>query len=219
MLRAVLALCAARGASGLAAPSRRQALAATAGGVAARFAVSPARAATTVSAKDGSFSFVAPAGFEEKPKPVRTHADEVLYKDAARNEIGVVVDRVKLASLREFGTPAFVGERVVASERGRDGVTEVVLESASPVAVGGDEYYEVAYANKSSRGDFRYRSRIAVRDGRLYVMTLKAHADDDDANKVLGGVLASFRVAGDGGEKPKAAATAPMSPLARALAG
>ena len=47
------------------------------------------------------FAFDAPDGFEAKPKPVKTHAAEVLYKNGKR-EIGVVVDRVRIEQLSDF---------------------------------------------------------------------------------------------------------------------
>ena len=75
------------------------------------------------------FAFDAPDGFEAKPKPVKTHAAEVLYKNGKR-EIGVVVDRVRIEQLSDFGTPAFVGDKVVASERERDGITAAELSKA-----------------------------------------------------------------------------------------
>ena len=43
----------------------------------------------------------------------------MLYKNGKR-EIGVVVDRVRIEKLEDFGTPAFVGDKVVASERERE---------------------------------------------------------------------------------------------------
>ena len=45
-----------------------------------------ARAADGVyTSNDGTYSFATPEGFEPKPKPVRTHADEVLYERPGRN--------------------------------------------------------------------------------------------------------------------------------------
>ena len=150
----------------------------------------PARAARITSE---GFAFDAPDGFEAKPKPVKTHAAEVLYKNGKR-EIGVVVDRVKLDRLVDFGSPAFVGDKVVASERNRDGVTSATLRNARQVDVAGETYFELAYENESSRGNNQFLSRIAVRDGRLFIMTLKARVDDADAAAILGAVAASFQV-------------------------
>ena len=141
------------------------------------------------------FAFDAPDGFEAKPKPVKTHAAEVLYKNGKR-EIGVVVDRVRIEQLSDFGTPAFVGDKVVASERERDGVTAAELSKATELVVDGQTYYELAYSNESSRGNNNFLSRVAVRGGRLYVMTLKARIDDAGALPELRQVAESFRVSG-----------------------
>ena len=89
-----------------------------------------------------------------------------------------VVDRVRIEQLSDFGTPAFVGDKVVASERERDGVTAAELSKAVEMVVDGQTYYERAYSNESSRGNNNFLSRVAVRGGRLYVMTLKARVDD-----------------------------------------
>ena len=184
-------------ASPLKALDRRRALGVIAAPIAAPLAAPrPARAAAgnRVVAADGAFAFVAPETFNAKPKPVKTHLDEVIYKDENRREIGVVVDRVKLDRLVDFGSPAFVGDKVVASERNRDGVTSATLRNARQVDVAGETYFELAYENESSRGNNQFLSRIAVRDGRLFIMTLKARVDDADAAAILGAVAASFQV-------------------------
>ena len=175
---------------------RRRALGAFAAG--APGLVAPFRATavegTRIVAADGSYAFVAPEAFASKPKPVKTHLDEVIYKDTNKREIGVIVDRVKLDRLVDFGSPGFVGDKVVASERVRDGVTSATLRSAKQVDKGGVTYFELAYENESSRGNNQFLSRIAVRDGRLFIMTLKARVDDADAAAILAQVADSFQV-------------------------
>ena len=156
-------------------------------------AIRPAAQAARITSE--GFAFDAPDGFEAKPKPVKTHAAEVLYKNGKR-EIGVVVDRVRIEKLEDFGTPAFVGDKVVASERERDGVTAAELSKATELVVDGQTYYELAYSNESSRGNNNFLSRVAVRGGRLYVMTLKARIDDAGALPELRQVAESFRVSG-----------------------
>ena len=151
-------------------------------------------ASTRITNSEG-FAFDAPEGYEAKPKPVKTHAAEVLYKNGKR-EIGVVVDWVRITALSEFGTPQFVGDKVVAGERERDGVTAAELSKASEFLVDGQAYYELAYSNESSRGNNNFLSRVAVRGGRLYVMTLKARVDDAGALAELRGVAGGFRVSG-----------------------
>mmetsp|Transcript_5985 Transcript_5985/g.25038 ORF Transcript_5985/g.25038 Transcript_5985/m.25038 type:complete len:156 (-) Transcript_5985:106-573(-) len=53
-----------------------------------------------------------------------------------------VVDPVKLADLSEFGDASFVGDRVVAAERARDGVTEARLLDARALQKDGTTYYQ-----------------------------------------------------------------------------
>ena len=64
------------------------------------------------------------------------------------------------------------------------------------MTVDGQTYYELAYSNESSRGNNNFLSRVAVRGGRLYVMTLKARIDDAGALPELRQVAESFRVSG-----------------------
>ena len=173
-------------------------------------------ASERVVAGDGSFSFVAPEGFAAKPKPVQTHVAELLYKDENKREIGVIVDRVKLDSLTSFGTPDFVGEKVVASERLRDGVVTATFNSATQFSKNGETYYELNYENVSSRGDNRYVSRVCVKDGRLYILTLKSRIDDTAAVKILDAVADSFEVSGVSAA-PVAQSKGNQSPLAKAL--
>mmetsp|Transcript_5987 Transcript_5987/g.25044 ORF Transcript_5987/g.25044 Transcript_5987/m.25044 type:complete len:115 (-) Transcript_5987:106-450(-) len=92
-----------------------------------------------------------------------------------------VVDPVKLADLSEFGDASFVGDRVVAAERARDGVTEARLLDARALQKDGTTYYQIEYENASSRGDTRFLSRIAVAGGRLYILTAQARTADYDA--------------------------------------
>ena len=70
------------------------------------------------------------------------------------------------------------------------------LAKAVELNVDGQTYYELAYSNESSRGNNNFLSRVAVRGGRLYVMTLKARIDDAGALPELRQVAESFRVSG-----------------------
>ena len=48
-------------------------------------------------------------------KPVKTHAEESNVKSDTRKgyTLGVAVDPIKLSSLESFGTPEFVGDRII----------------------------------------------------------------------------------------------------------
>lgn len=139
----------------------------------------------------GDFEFQYPPTFEVKSKPVRTHLEEVLVKSGKR-QIGVVVDRIKIDSLDDFGTPDFVGQKVIAAEKARDGVTEATLLDARRLD---DGTYRIEYTNQSSRGDNHFISRVAVANGRLYVMTCQARVEDfAEAEPGLQLGIDSFRV-------------------------
>ena len=97
-----------------------------------------------------------------------------------RPDDGVVVARGAI----EPGTPV------------ADGVTAAELSKATELSIDGQTYYELAYSNESSRGNNNFLSRVAVRGGRLYVMTLKARVDDAGALPELRQVAESFRVSG-----------------------
>lgn len=144
-----------------------------------------------VVSESGDFEFQYPQTFEVKSKPVRTHLEEVLVKSGKR-QIGVVVDRIKIDSLDDFGTPDFVGQKVIAAEKARDGVTEATLLDARRLD---DGTYRIEYTNQSSRGDNHFISRVAVANGRLYVMTCQARIEDfAEAEPGLRLGIESFRV-------------------------
>lgn len=136
--------------------------------------VARAEDAELLTSASGDFEFRYPATYAIKSKPVKTHLEEVIVKSGKR-QIGVVVDPIKIDSLEDFGSPEFVGNRVVQAEKRRDGVTDATLLDARRLA---DGTYRIDYTNQSTRGDTRYLSRIAVANGRLYVMTCQAKIDD-----------------------------------------
>ncbi|KAJ8604658.1 hypothetical protein CTAYLR_006516 [Chrysophaeum taylorii] len=146
---------------------------------------------TTNKFSSRDFEFEYTSDFEIKPKPVKTHLDEVLVKNGKR-QIGVVVDPVKLASLADFGSPGDVGARVVAAERARDGVTAADLLDARALP---DGSYRLEYTNASSRGDTHFLARVTVANGRLYILTAQARLDDfPDAAPALNLAADSFRL-------------------------
>mmetsp|Transcript_12014 Transcript_12014/g.28152 ORF Transcript_12014/g.28152 Transcript_12014/m.28152 type:complete len:154 (+) Transcript_12014:494-955(+) len=95
---------------------------------------------------------------------------------------GVAVDPVKLDSLESFGSPKFVGDRVVSVERSKDGVLSAdLVDSGRVQSEDGDVYYQISYINESTHGNNHYISRIAVRDQKLYVFTVQCKVKDYDA--------------------------------------
>jgi hypothetical protein len=114
-----------------------------------------------VTADDGSFSFTFPSGaFEKYSKPLKTHLVEVNVKSVARKGyvVGVAVDPVKLESLEGFGNPDFVGGRVLAVERKKDGVLDARLDSTRATTDrAGMTYYELECVPALTRRSARPR--------------------------------------------------------------
>jgi hypothetical protein len=150
-----------------------------------------------VLAKNLNYEFLYPSGWVEAPKLLKTHLEEYNVKSQEKRGFyaGVAVDPVKLSSLESFGTPQFVGDRVVSVERKKDGVASAELVSAEEKTEDGIVYYDIVYVNESSHGNNHYASRIAIRDGKLVVFTVQCRVEDFDG--LAGGMLAmvnSFRL-------------------------
>lgn len=144
-----------------------------------------------------SFKFQYPAGFSFFSKPAKTHFIEYNVKSNNRRgyTIGVAVDPVKLVSLEAFGTPEFVGNRIVSVEKGRDGVLGAELVEASSTQVAGITYYDIDYSNESTRGNNYYVARVAIQDGKLYALTVQTKiADYSEVAPEVKAVVRSFRV-------------------------
>ena len=84
------------------------------------------------------------------------------------------MDAIKLESLEAFGTPDFVGGRVVGVENKKDGVLSASLLGAGSQG----PYYDIEYSNESTHGNNHYKSRIAVQQGKLYVFTVQCKQGD-----------------------------------------
>lgn len=55
-------------------------------------------------------------------KQIKTHVSEVLVvKDGTSAQVGLVVDPVKINSLKEFGSPEQVADKVLGVEKKKDG--------------------------------------------------------------------------------------------------
>ena len=144
-----------------------------------------------------TFTFQYPSNFVFFAKPVKTHLVEYNVKSEGRKgyTMGAVVDPVKLESLESFGTPDFVGNRIVTVEKGRDGVTGAELKQASKVVVGGVTYYDIDYVNESKRGNNHYAARVGIQEGKLYVLTVQTKIKDfDEIEGEVRAVVDSFRI-------------------------
>lgn len=144
-----------------------------------------------------TFTFQYPSNFVFFAKPVKTHLVEYNVKSEGRKgyTMGAVVDPVKLESLEGFGSPDFVGNRIVAVEKGRDGVFGAELKQATKVVVGGVTYYDIDYVNESKRGNNHYAARVGIREGKLYVLTVQTKIQDfDEIEGEVRAVIDSFQI-------------------------
>ncbi|KAL3768431.1 hypothetical protein ACHAW5_005844 [Stephanodiscus triporus] len=134
------------------------------------------------------YAVVPPPGFAPSNRPLRTHLDEINFSPPDGRggyTLGITVDPVRISSIREFGTPEEVAARVVTAEVNRDGVFEVTLakdprEDISAEGGGEGGGYDVEYVSDGKRGKKRFVTRIYVRDGFLYVLTVQSKEDEYD---------------------------------------
>lgn len=169
---------------------------------------SPANAETTaetqqsgeyVSLPNQKFSYTVtpPPSFTASNKPLKTHLDEINFSppDVRGYTLGITVDPVRIKSIREFGTPEEVAARVVTAEVNRDGVFQVTLakDPVEDAAAGG--CYDIEYISEGKRGIKRFVTRIYIKDGFLYVLTVQSKEDeyDKEREKEVVACVKSFR--------------------------
>lgn len=140
----------------------------------------------TFVAEKGLFQFQYPKDYELSPKPLKTHQVEVLLKAKAikGSNVGVTVDPVKIQSIEEFTTAAGLAEKVLNTERAKEGVFEATLISASetsvPIIADGSTRlaYDIEYKIDSSRGLNHFNVRATVKDKKLFVFTAQCKEDN-----------------------------------------
>ncbi|XP_020588030.1 psbP domain-containing protein 2, chloroplastic [Phalaenopsis equestris] len=115
------------------------------------------------------------------------------------NSIGVVVNPVRLSSLKEFGTPEFVAEKLIQAESRKESTKYAKLITvAERLDHGGRPLYEFEYAVDSTRGGMkRIFSAAFVASKKLYLLNI-AYSDrpenplDTDTRMILRQILHSF---------------------------
>jgi len=129
------------------------------------------------------YTVTPPPTFVSSNKPLKTHLDEINFSppDVRGYTLGITVDPVRISSIREFGSPEEVAARVVTAEVNRDGVFEVTLaKDPREDASGGVGCYDIEYISDGKRGKKRYVTRIYIKDGFLYVLTVQSKEDEFD---------------------------------------
>ncbi|XP_020234949.1 psbP domain-containing protein 2, chloroplastic [Cajanus cajan] len=149
--------------------------------------------------KEG-FTLLTPSSWTKVDKAGAT----VLFQEAnmGSNNIGVVVNPVRLASLEEFGTPQFVADKLLQAERRKESTKEAeLITAAERSGEGGLRIYEFEYKIDSTRGGMkRIFSAAFVASKKLYLLNI-VHSDkpesplDQDKRIILEHVLHSFDAA------------------------
>jgi hypothetical protein len=142
-----------------------------------------------------SYTVTPPPSFVPGNKPLKTHLDEINFSppDVRGYTLGVTVDPVRISSIKEFGTPEEVAARVVTAEVNRDGVFEVTL-AKDPVEDSAG-CYDIEYISDGKRGKKRFATRIYIKDGFLYVLTVQSKEAefDETREKEVQACIKSFR--------------------------
>uniref|UniRef100_A0A0F7GXM7 PsbP domain-OEC23 like protein n=1 Tax=Erodium foetidum TaxID=337372 RepID=A0A0F7GXM7_9ROSI len=143
--------------------------------------------------KEG-FTLLVPSSFNKVEKAGAT----VLFEQGSNN-VGVVVNPVRLRSLSEFGSPEFVVDKLIQAEKRKESTKDAeVVGVAERCGQGGLQVYEFEYKVDSSRGGMkRIFSAAFVASNKLYLLNI-AHSDtslDSQTTRMLQQVLHSFDAA------------------------
>ncbi|XP_066347284.1 psbP domain-containing protein 2, chloroplastic-like [Miscanthus floridulus] len=134
------------------------------------------------------------------PKVEKAGATALFQQEGkGSNNIGVVVNPVRLNSLTEFGTPQFVADRLLQAEKKKESTKSAeVISVGERSGHGGLTVYEIEYTLDSTRGGMkRIFSGAFVASRKLYLLNI-AYLDtqekplDSETRIVLEKVLHSF---------------------------
>eukprot|EP00246_Nothoceros_aenigmaticus_P002311 TRINITY_DN13156_c0_g1_i1.p1 TRINITY_DN13156_c0_g1~~TRINITY_DN13156_c0_g1_i1.p1 ORF type:complete len:255 (+),score=43.21 TRINITY_DN13156_c0_g1_i1:66-830(+) len=119
--------------------------------------------------KEG-FTVLRPAAWNKVGKAGAT----LLFEDPMikSNTVGVVVNPVRIASLKDFGTPEEVAERLIRAEKKKPSTNDAKLVRVSERDANGRPLYEVEYNLDSSRGQKRVISAVTIAFRKLYILNV-----------------------------------------------
>uniref|UniRef100_A0A0E0DEG8 PsbP C-terminal domain-containing protein n=1 Tax=Oryza meridionalis TaxID=40149 RepID=A0A0E0DEG8_9ORYZ len=148
--------------------------------------------------RDEGFTLLKPVSW---PKVEKAGATALFQQEGkGSNNIGIVVNPVRLSTLTEFGTPQFVAERLIQAEKkkGESTKSAEVISAGERSGHDGLTVYEIEYLLDSTRGGMkRIFSAAFVASRKLYLLNI-AHSDsqekplDSQTRNVLEQVLHSF---------------------------
>ncbi|CAA7396755.1 unnamed protein product [Spirodela intermedia] len=174
-----------------------------------RFLLSPSVAAVeeaggeevleTYTDKEEGFSLLRPSSWVKVDK---AGATALFVSEKNKNDtIGVVVNPVRLSSLKDFGTPEFVAEKLIQAERRKESTKDAQMVTvAERVGYRGLPVFEFEYTVDSSRGGLkRIFSAVLVDASKLYVLNITSSDKPEsplgtEARTILEKVLHSFNV-------------------------
>ncbi|KAJ6820033.1 psbP domain-containing protein 2, chloroplastic [Iris pallida] len=148
------------------------------------------------------FTLLVPSSWAKVDKAGATALFEEQGKKGSSNNIGVVVNPVRLDSLRDFGTPQFVADKLIQAERRKESTKQAeVVAAAERLGHGGVPVYEIEYTVDSTRGGMkRIFSAAFVASKKLHLLNI-SYSDrpdnplDDQTRLVLEKILHSFDTA------------------------
>ncbi|KAF2934077.1 psbP domain-containing protein 2, chloroplastic [Oryza sativa Japonica Group] len=147
--------------------------------------------------RDEGFTLLKPVSW---PKVEKAGATALFQQEGkGSNNIGIVVNPVRLSTLTEFGTPQFVAERLIQAEKKKESTKSAeVISAEERSGHDGLTVYEIEYLLDSTRGGMkRIFSAAFVASRKLYLLNI-AHSDsqekplDSQTRNVLEQVLHSF---------------------------
>jgi len=95
---------------------------------------------------------------------------DVLLKGTGVN-LGVTILPVRISRVEEYGTVEQVAEKIVQTERAKDGTLRAEMINTESVDLGyGITAYDYDYEVQSTRGTKRILSRVCIRDKQLFVV-------------------------------------------------
>ncbi|CAN6459190.1 unnamed protein product [Victoria cruziana] len=122
------------------------------------------------------FTLLKPSSWAKVDKAGAT----ALFEDptAKANNIGVVVNPVRISSLTDFGSPNEVADKLIQAERRKESTKEAeVIQVRKRTAKGGFPVYEFEYRVDSTRGGMkRIFSAAFVVSRKLYLLNI-SHSD------------------------------------------
>eukprot|EP00897_Mesotaenium_endlicherianum_P005366 jgi/Mesen1/4858/ME000244S04034 len=145
------------------------------------------------------FTLLRPSSWQKVEKAGAT----LLFEDPEKRSstIGVVVNPVRIPSLREFGSVDDVAEKLLRAERKKESTrSAVLLRTTKREASGGVPLYTLEYALDSTRGAKRVLTAVTIASRKLYILNIafsesSGQAAPESLSSGLQRVLDSFDLA------------------------